>query len=118
MKSKNTHIFDTAKDNDEDPKSPKLIHKNSEATKRDEIMDKNGNVVTDSKGPNTREDEDKVKLARRPSQVNPVPKPWWCDLELNIPQPQLRFFQNISLFTNSFSSSSSWLLLFLIYPEL
>ena len=83
VKSKNTHIFDTAKDNDEDPKSPKLIHKNSEATKRNEIMDKNGNVVTDSKGPNTREDEDKVKLARRPSQVNPVPKPWWCDLELN-----------------------------------
>ena len=69
VKSKNTHIFDTAKDNDEDPKSPKLIHKNSEATKRNEIMDKNGNVVTDSKGPNTREDEDKVKLARRPSQV-------------------------------------------------
>ena len=108
MKFNNNYIFDTAKDDDEEPDiTPKLIHKNSEATKRDEIVDKNGNVVTNSKGPNTMEDEDRVKLAKRPSQVNPVLKPWWCDLELNIPQPQLRFFQNISLFTNSFSSSSS-----------
>ena len=67
-------------------------------------MGKNGTVVTDSKA------EGKLKLVKRPSQVDLPPTPGGGKWNLNIPQPQLRFFQNISLFHQFF------LLFLLILP--
>ena len=78
MKFNNTDIFDTSKEDDEDPnETPKLFNNNSKKHKEEWIMGKNGTVVTDSKA------EGKLKLVKRPSQVDLPPTPGGGKWNLN-----------------------------------